>query len=297
MKKHALKILTVVFVLYSLSASLLISHAHAGKNFLWKVRSETTTVYVLGSVHFMKKEAYPLDKKIEDAFEASHILAVEANVNDVSRIDMQKLLDTAFYKGNDTLESHVSRETYELVKKEFEVLGFPVLIVDKQKPWILALTLTSLHLAGSGYDPAYGIDMHFLSKASGLKMIKELESIDYQINLLSGLSDRDQEAFLLYTLKNQNSLDQEVDTLISAWKAGDAERMESLLVKNIRGDQALTDVYEKILYERNRVMVSKVEGYLKTAETHFVIIGAGHLVGDRGIIEMLRKRGYSVEQM
>jgi uncharacterized protein len=286
-----------IFVCLVIPLSLRSAIAENQKNFLWKVRSETTTVYLLGSIHFMKKEEYPLDKKIEDAFEASHVLAVEANVNDVSKIDMKKLLETAIYTGSDTLENHISKETYELLKKEFEGLGLPVLIIDKQKPWILALTLTSLELDRLGYDPAYGIDMHFLLEASGKKKIKELESIDYQISLLSGFSDKDQEAFLLYTLKDLNSLDKEVDNLIRTWKAGDAKGMESLLVKSIQEDQALTDVYEKILYERNRDMVSKIEGFLKTAETYFVIIGAGHLVGDRGIIELLRKKGYLIEQM
>jgi uncharacterized protein len=292
MRRKAVEILSVFCIIF-----FLISSAYAEKTFLWKVQFKTTTVYILGSIHFMKKEMYPLNKKIEDAFHKSQILAVEANVIDVSKIDIQKLLETAFYTGNDTLESHVSKETYEIVKKEFEGTGLPLLIINKQKPWILALTLTSLELAKSGYDPEYGIDLHFLSEASGKKEIKELESIDYQINLLSGFNDRDQEAFLLYTLKDLNSLDTEVDQLIRAWKNGDAKGMESLLVKSINEDQKLTAVYEKILYERNRNMVSKIEGFLKTAETHFVIVGAGHLVGDKGIIEMLRNKGYLVEQI
>jgi uncharacterized protein YbaP (TraB family) len=292
MRRKAAEILSVFCIIF-----FLISSAYAEKTFLWKVQSKTTTVYILGSIHFMKKEMYPLNKKIEDAFDKSQILAVEANVNDVSKIDIQKLLETAFYTGNDTLENHVSKETYELVKREFEGLGFPILVINKQKPWILALTLTSLELAKSGYDPEYGIDIHFLSEASGRKEIKELESIDYQINLLSGFSDMDQEAFLLYTLKDLNSLDTEVDQLIRTWKTGDAKGMESLLIKSLHEDQKLTLVYGKLLYERNRNMVSKIEGFLKTAETYFVIVGAGHLVGDKGIIEMLRKKGYLVEQI
>jgi|WetSurSiteA1Bulk_404760.scaffolds.fasta_scaffold02896_5 uncharacterized protein len=299
MRKYSIKILSIVFVLLFLYTSLFVRNAVAEnqKTFLWKVQSKTTTVYILGSIHFMKKEMYPLNKKIEDAFDKSQILAVEANVNDISKIDIQKLLETAFYTGNDTFENHVSKETYELVKTEFEGIGFPILVINKQKPWILALTLTSLELAKSGYDPEYGIDMHFLSEASGRKEIKELESIDYQINLLSGFSDRDQEAFLLYTLKDLNSLDTEVDQLIRTWKTGDAKGMESLLIKSLHEDQKLTSVYEKLLYERNRNMVSKIEGFLNTTGTHFVIVGAGHLVGDKGIIEMLRNKGYLVDQI
>ncbi len=265
------------------------------KNFLWKVRSDTTTVYLLGSVHFMKKEIYPLNRKIEEAFEKSDLLTVEANVNDVGKIDVGKLIETAFYTGDDTLEKHVSAETYELVKKEFAASGMLLGLVDKQKPWFLALTLTSLKLVQLGFDPTYGIDMHFLSKAEGKKRIVELESLDYQINLLSGFSDKEQEAFLLYSVKEIETLGQEVNALARAWKSGDTQTIESLLTKT--GDKGMSSLNEKMLYERNRHMASRIEDYLRTKETYFVIVGAGHLVGNKGIIEILKGKGYLVEQL
>ncbi len=156
----------------------------------------------------MKKENYPLNRKIDDAFDKSDVLVVEANVNDVSQIDLQKLMEKALYQDGDTLERHLSPETYELIKKEW-ALGIPLELIQQQKPWFLASTLTALQLAKLGFDPNYGIDKYFLSKAQGRKKILELESLDYQINLLSGLSDNDQELFLLYTLKDLSRLDQE----------------------------------------------------------------------------------------
>lgn len=112
MKKRVTRLLSLFFILFfhlSLSADSIF--AQDQKNFLWKVQSKSTTVYLHGSIHFMKKEIYPLNRKIEDAFEKSDILAVEANINDISHIDIQKLLETAFYTDNDTLENHVTKET------------------------------------------------------------------------------------------------------------------------------------------------------------------------------------------
>jgi len=297
--KKVTRILSIFFtlVLINLSAYAKDNSSQNNKNFLWKVQSKTNTVYVLGSIHFMKKEIYPLSKEIESAFDKSDVFVVEADVNDVSKIDIEKLIRTAFYPENDSLQNHISQETYGMVRKEFEVFGIPQVIADKQKPWILALTLESLELARLGYDPNNGIDIYFLSKASGKKKIKELESIDYQINLLSGFSDNDQEAFLLYTLKDMGSLEKEVDTLMRAWKSGDTKSLESIITKNISEDRRVSSIYEKLLYERNTNMVSRIEGFLKTKETHFVIVGAGHLVGNKGIIEILKKEGYLVEQL
>lgn len=266
------------------------------KNFMWKVRSKTATVYLLGSIHYMKKEAYPLNIAIEDAFSRSNILAVEANVNNPDKLYFSKLIDNAFYPGEDTLEKHVSRQTYELVTRTFANYGLPMEVLAKERPWFLALTLTALELLKSGFDPAYGIDMHFLSKA-GQKKILELESIEQQVELLSGFSDSEQETFLVHTMKELDTMSTETDMLLRAWKTGDARGLESLLAKSAGSDQGMTAVYEKILYSRNRSMASRVEDLLRSKDTCFVIVGAAHLVGNKGIVELLRTKGFPVEQM
>jgi uncharacterized protein YbaP (TraB family) len=293
MRAKIARILSVV-VLVTIILSV---PAYAEKTFMWKVRSRATTVYILGSIHFMKKELYPLNRRIESAFDKSDVLAVEANVDDVSKLDIQGLLEKAFYPDDDTLEKHVSSETYGRVKKAFEEFGIPAWLMDKQKPWLLALTLESLGLVKLGFDPSYGIDMHFLSEASGKKKIKELESMDYQINLLSGFSDSEQEAFLLSTLKDLKSHEKEVDKLLDAWNSGDTVGMESILQKSVLEDKGMASVYDKLVYERNRNMALKVEGYLKTGKTHFVVVGAAHLLGEKGIINLLRQKGYDTEQL
>lgn len=68
-------------------------------------------------------------------------------------------------------------------------------------------------------------------------------------------------------------------------------------MKGAVSDKKMNSIYEKLIYERNRNMVSKIEEFLRTKETYFVVVGAGHLVGKKGIIEMLRGKGYPVEQL
>ena len=162
------------------------------KSFLWKVQSKTNTVYVLGSIHYLKKEMYPLDEKIEKAFDQSNVLGVEANVDNVSKIDVQKLVEIAFYSGDETLEKHLSPETYELVKKQLTEVGASLETANKYRPWFLALSLASLEVLKLGFDPDYGIDRYFLSRATEKKKIVELESLEYQINLFSSFSEKDQ---------------------------------------------------------------------------------------------------------
>jgi len=286
-----------ILIVFSLSISIQEAGSQSKKSFLWKVQSKTNTVYVLGSIHYLKKEMYPLNKKIENAFEKSDHLVVEANINDTEKVDTQKLAESALYLDEETLEKHISPQTYELVKKELEVLGVPLEIISKQKPWFLALTLASLEIVKLGFDPEYGIDKYFLPKAEGKKKILELESFGYQMNLFCQLSEKDQESLLLYTLKDMKVVEQELDKLVQAWASGDTKGVESIIIRSLVEDKRLSPIYEKLIYERNRSMASKIEDYLKTKETYFVVVGAGHLVGSQGIIELLKGKGFVVEQL
>jgi hypothetical protein len=240
---------------------------------------------------------YPLNETIEKAFEQSDVLVVEANMSDIKKVDIQKLIGSAFYPENETLEKHVSPETFGLLQKELTNLGLPLEVVNKQRPWFLGLTLASLEILKLGFDPNYGIDKYFFSKVNGKKKILELESFEYQMNLFSQLAEKDQELLLLNALKEINVLRQKLDDLVWAWTSGDDKGLESIITKSVTEDKRLAPIYEKFIYERNRNMASKIEDYLKTKETYFVIAGAGHLVGNQGIIEILKGKGFFVEQL
>jgi len=296
MAKRWTRTLTILFLIgLILTAFGQDAFSQGQKSFLWKVQSKTSTLYLLGSIHILKKENYPLGEKIENAFNQSGVLGVEANITDTGKMDLQKMTEMALYPENDSLEKHISKETYELVKKEAGSLGISLQLLDRQKPWFLATALASLELLKLGYDPNSGVDMYFLSKSKGKKIV-ELENLQDQFNLLSGLSDVDQELFLLYTVKDLDILGKEMDRLISAWTSGDTRAVESIMMKSVNEDKRLSSIYEKLIYGRNRRMTSKIEDLLKTRDTCFVIVGAGHLVGEKGIPEILKEKGHLVEQ-
>jgi uncharacterized protein YbaP (TraB family) len=266
------------------------------KSFIWRVGADGSTIHILGSIHFLKKENYPLPPKIEKAFDEADTLVVEANINDESKINPAMIMERAFYPESDTLQAHVSKETFEEIHREAGGLGIPPEQINRCRPWFLAVTISSLEFMKLGYDPRYGIDYYFLAKAANLKRVLELESLDYQIKILSGLSDMEQELFLLYTLKDLKIAGQEFDQLFKAWVSGDSQGMESIMMKYTKEDSRLSSAYQKLVYERNINMAEKIEGYLRTKGNYFVIIGAAHLVGEKGIIEILRGKGYRVVQ-
>ena len=292
--------LILTFIILSLSGSLAFiepAFSYGQKSFLWKVQSSRSTIYLLGSIHFLKDDVYPLNQTIENAYESSDKLVVEADISQLGNLDLKTLADRAFYKSGDHIEKHVSQETYRLIEKESGSLGMPVELVGMQKPWLLALSFQSMQLMRLGYDPQHGVDYHFLARAQGKKTILELESLDDQLKLLSGFSDKEQERFLLYTLKTLGSMDRQVGSMVRAWATGDAQAMESILSEAALQDVSLAPIVVKLFDERNMRMTSKIEGYLNSSGSYFVIVGAGHLVGKRGIVELLKNKGYGVEQL
>jgi len=300
-KEHLLKktasFLPVFVILLLVSSVYAKNNSSDQKGFLWKIQSKTTTAYILGSIHAYKGELYPLPKKMDDAFDKSDTLAVEANVNEVNPESMTTMINGALYQDKSTLEKHISRETYEMTTKKLQELGLPLEIFQNTKPWFIAMTLTSMELQKLGLSPEYGIDNYFLKKAENGKRVVELESIDYQVNLLNGFSDAEQELFLVSTLEDLDLLRKDINSILKAWNTGDTKAMESFVFKSLKDDPKMLPIYEKLVFTRNKNIASKIENYLKTKEKYFVVVGAAHLVGKDGIIEILKRKGYIVDQL
>ena len=270
----------------------------SSKSFLWRLNARNCRIYILGSIHYVNKEVYPLDKRIEKAFDESDILVVEAKTDLKSTMESQLLLaQKALYSEGDSLQNHISQRVYDFFKRTLNKLNLPVELFVMYKPWFVSMLLTSMQLQNSGFLPEYGIDAHFMAKAEGKKSILELESVEYQVDMLSNLSASEQELFLYMTLLDLDNINEDLPQLINVWSRGDTRTVESILFKSLQKDSRLVPIFEKIIYERNRNMAKKIEEYSNAGKNYFVVVGAGHLVGEGGIIEILENKGYSLQQL
>jgi uncharacterized protein len=265
------------------------------KVFMWKVESRQAVAYILGTVHMMKKEMYPLDARIEEAFRKSGFYALEFNIDEAGLLQKDLMTDI-IYSGDDNIRNHISRETIYLAAKKLEEAGMPFDLMTKFKPWFLAVSIELFEYQKLGFDPQYGLDKYFLQKAEGTKEIIELESFELQMELFRSMSDRDQELFLGYSIKEIDDSEKNMDSLLSAWSKGDAGAMENLMFDHSRDDPRLSRLYDRLFYERNRNMADKITKLLAARGTYFIAVGAGHLVGKQGIIEILARKGFSVLQ-
>jgi|SRR5208283_149457 len=273
------------------------SDAGSGKGFIWKIQYNTATSYLLGSIHAMKKESYPLNSKIETAFDKSEVLVVEADINNMGQNGLAALMTEAFYSDSDSLDKHVSKATFDAVMNEADRLGMERSFFMVQKPWFIAISLEAFLFWKMGFDPNYGVDKHFLDEAANKKQVLELENIDEQLALLSGLSDDEQDAFLNCTVKSAKNEEKMPDMLLASWNTGDAKRLESIMSADSESCPLPSSITDRLITKRNITMELKIESMLKTGKSYFIVVGAGHLVGGDGIIELLEKKGYAVEQL
>lgn len=263
--------------------------------FLWTVRSESATVHLLGSVHVLRKGMVPRDARIEEAFSGSETLVVETDIDGPEGALLQAFVaENAFYPEGDGLLRHLSRETVGLVRQRLSCL--PMDAIDRMKPWALALMAAMREYRALGYDPDHGLDRHFLERARGRKRIVSLERIDYVPRLLDGLPEDVQDRFLFQTLSTLPEAGREMEAVLAAWRAGDADRMEAIVARSYAAHPGLEPVYDRIIARRNREMAEAVAGYLEAGGRYFVVVGAGHLVGETGIVERLERKGYAVRQ-
>lgn len=295
--KRIAALLTVLLLVLTLNAE-------AKANFLWKVTGvkNASDAYLLGSIHVVPDEVYPLSPLIEKAFENADHLVVEADMNNLDQGKVQTLtMQKGLYMDGTNLETKLSPELYKKLSDTLEKTGMISIAQAKMmKPWLVAITIPQLLIMKSGYKMDNGIDMHFLKAATeNKKSILELESAEYQLDLISGFSEELQIEFLKNALDETEKFKEKFDDMIKAWQDDDVDALTEIINKEMKDNPDLKPVYDMLILERNIKMTEKIDGWLKSdkKETYFIVVGAGHLVDEDGIAEMLKKKGYKVEKL
>jgi len=266
--------------------------------FLWEVDGKTGQAYLLGSVHLGTDHLFPLPPKIEEAYEKSSFLAVEINLLAVEEEELFSITQAfAINPAFQGIWHYISTEEYKMLQEALAEFDINIEQVSFFRPWYLANTVTMSKFIKAGFDPGLGIDLYFMQKASGKKDILELESAEFQYRLFSELPSELERLYLRDALTTGvEEIAEETNRLLEAWKTGDTGLLEEVLLSYKDKDTAHYRLYERLVIQRNRGMVEKIEEYMGQG-TPFIVIGAAHMVGDDGIVELLRQRGYTVRQL
>jgi hypothetical protein len=296
-KRNILKksfILSII-LLISLSLSGYADAADNTKHLLWTVEGRNNTLYLLGSMHLLKQDSYPLPDKIEALHGCCNKVVFETDLDESNDPDFQKnMIKLGSYTEGRTLSTSVSRQTLDLLNKRLSPLGLQLAQFERFRPWFIALTIAALELQKLGYDPELGIDRYFYNRAKkeGKEMVF-LETSEYQINLMAGLKRRKQELFLKQILKDLEVVETMSADMVESWSTGDADRLHSIIRI---GYKEYPDIYDRFMTQRNRNWLPRLKKLMLEDKDSLVIVGSGHLVGEKSLIQLLQNNGYKVEQ-
>ena len=266
------------------------------KHTLWKVKGEKNTLYLLGSIHLMPAEFYPLPKPYNDAFEDAEKLVFEIDESIQNQeLAQQSMLKYARPNRGQKLVDIIGAEDYAEIKKLAKENKVPMLMIDPFDPWFSSITLIGIQYLNAGLSPEHGIDQHFMRRAQKAgKPILGLESLDDQFGMFDSISMDVQTEMLLETLKQEEDVQAFVDRMLEEWQTGDMQGLEELLMDEF--DEA-PELYDAMLVKRNLNWIQQFIPMLKESDDYLVVVGAAHMLGKDGVVTLLRDQGYTVEQL
>jgi uncharacterized protein YbaP (TraB family) len=265
------------------------------RSFLWKVQSGSGVMYLAGSVHALTPDAYPLNPAYQRAFDASGVLVEEIDLAEADPLSGgAALLARGMYVDGRTFNSAVSRQTAALVAEKLKDTPFVLDLIQPMKPWMVMLMLEALASQAAGLDPELGLDKHFYDMAAGAgKTVIGLETAASQMDRFDKMPEAMQEQMLRSELAEMETEKAGLRALLTAWQTGDTATIEKMLLSSFSSNPL---AYTSLITERNRNWMPQLDACLKRSSPCFVIVGAAHLVGSEGLLAMLQKRGYRVEQ-
>jgi len=273
---------------------------------LWKVSDEDNTLYLLGSFHLLKPGDYPLSKDVDAAFADAEALVFEIPPEELGSPALGMQMGQAALRTDGTLlgselppETAAQLEAWTTANAaQLQTLQMTAQALQLFEPWFVGLMVSIVEMGKYGLDPALGLDANLAQRAAQAgKPVSGLETGAQQIAFLDGMDKVEQLQFLQEALKASTEGQAEIEKLHEAWRGGDVAALWDGMAVEMRAQ--FPKLYRRINVERNDAWVPKLVERLEAPGTDdtLVVVGALHLLGDDGVVEKLRARGYAVERV
>jgi uncharacterized protein YbaP (TraB family) len=261
---------------------------------LWRVTGGEGTVWLFGSVHLLPQGGFAVGGELAKAIGGARRVCMEIDPNaddDAAKtsITLARAVDP---KGRDLFE--LLGPDADRVRAKSENAGVPLDALAMFEPWFAGITVSVMALQAHGYDVQHGVEQVIEAAArQGGKPGCGLETLDGQLGMLDGLPMNLQAEILLQAIDEAKDIDQMIGPMLEAWRAGDEAGLEKSLEEDFDGYPELADV---LIYSRNAHWADQVSDMLRDGDAVLIVVGAMHLVGDKGLPALLEQRGYKVER-
>lgn len=268
---------------------------------LWRADAtgeQAGTLYLLGSVHVGGAAAFDLGDVVDAAWQRSEELVVEV---DLTSMAPEELISLSRLYGSLTapltLADVISPETLAQLDAYFALRGLDPDAFARLKPWYIAFTIVQVELQLAGYDAEQGVDRLFMDRAEGRKPIVALETVASQLETMDRLPASLQELMLKDTLARVEGFPAETARLFDAWRRGDEQQLQALVFQPLDEFPELEVFYDLVFFQRNASMAARLVELGSDGRTRFVVLGAGHMLGQQGVPAQLARRGYRVSRV
>jgi uncharacterized protein YbaP (TraB family) len=265
------------------------------KSSLWKITQGDNVIYLGGTIHLLRPDDFPLPSEFDTAYNHSQQLLFETDMSVMESSSFQQKMQLALiYTDGSTLKDYVSAKTYQMILDYFKGT-IPEQILNRSTPAMIALTVSQLEM--SKYEMAEeGVDHHYYKKAvRDGKETGGLETPDEQIAFIASMGNDDPDGWIQNSIDEVEDMGTMIADLVAAWRQGDTKALEKLVLEDMR--EKYPSIYKTLLLNRNSAWLPKLNELLTTEPVEFVLVGAGHLVGEGGVLALLKESGCTVEQL
>lgn len=275
---------------------------------LWRVTSgDGGVLYLFGTIHIGDERTEVVISRLEDLLGECDAIALEFDILDYQSdyAAIQKETENMLYRDGSTVKDHVSPEFYERMAARAKEIGYKPELFDSYNLFFwYELFSSSLVSESSSVSSTYAADMLLNQLAYDRKIpVLSVESADEQFDLLLSLSD---ETFVMLIEELLNMTPAlysiSMSTLYNLWLSGSTDLLEMSLsgagqILDEKTRELIDEYNKKLIDERNVGMAKTAEEYIKSGDTVFFAVGSGHMLGDAGIVNLLKNDGYKVERI
>ncbi len=271
---------------------LIVSYSVSAQTSLWKISKDNQTLYLGGTVHVLGHDDYPLPVEFEQAFKAAGKIVFETNITQAKEPEFsQKMMQAMLYPLGESLQDVLSQPTYQRLEAYFSD-KVPMGQISAMKPGMVVIVMSAIEFQRMGMVTV-GVDEHFWQRAMAeKKSIDTLETLDEQLSFLVNMGNGNENELILNTLNDLKNISSMINSLRSAWRSGNELEMKNIVLLDMLEDYP--ELYQSMLVERNNNWLPRIEAMFNDETTALVLVGALHLVGEDGLLQLLRNKGYSV---
>jgi len=284
------KLLGVLFIFYWLCPVY-----GASNPLFWKASKGEKTFYLLGTIHIGSDELYPLPESIHDALDMAQALFVEVDIRSLDKDAVAKKISELSDMSEQSLFELLDSETWFSLDNVLDKYQLQLVKMDHMQPWYFMYLLSGLPASRGAFDPELGVDLYLMDLADRKHVpVVSLETLEYQLKMFADWSLDDQVTLLEEALKSNDESMESLTQLHDAWRDGDEAALLEQEMSPSEAGGIMTQFWERIVDERNHSMFTYLLDDTAEFKTAFIAVGAMHMIGDEGLVQLLENEGYTI---